>query len=169
MTIWLLADTHFGHTAMEILCDRPVGFEERILKNARRLIGINDVLLHLGDFCIGHDAEWHRMFMEALPETSRKWLVKGNHDRQSFGWYMAHGWDLVADEIRLTIFGKNIIFSHKPRMVRYFGEFDLNIHGHHHNTRHHPEDMTTCSHILIFPEHEYRPVNLRKIVETFNG
>jgi calcineurin-like phosphoesterase family protein len=61
-------------------------------------------------------------------------------------------------------FGKIITFSHKP-VADGDGDFDINIHGHHHNTEHHPEDAITPKHRLVFVDHEYKPINLKKIVE----
>ena len=159
MNYWIITDTHFGHKKMQEYCNRPEGFEETILKNIHYTVRDDDVLIHLGDFCIYKDEEWHKRFMSAC--SGKRWLIRGNHDKKSLGWYFDHGWDFVADEIMLTIFGKRILFSHRPVTV---GIFDLNIHGHHHNTVHHPEDKTTSKHKLIVIEHEYKPVSLRQIV-----
>ncbi len=160
MNYWVITDTHFGHHKMHDYCQRPEGFEAIILRRLE-CVRSDDVLIHLGDFCIYKDMEWHEDFMLAC--KGRRWLVRGNHDNKSLGWYFGHGWDFVADEVSLDIFGKRVALSHKP--ITIHDNFDLNIHGHHHNTGHHPEDETTAKHRLLFIEHEYAPVNLRRIVE----
>jgi calcineurin-like phosphoesterase family protein len=160
MNYWILTDTHFGHEKMQDYCGRPVGFEERILKNVSRMVNVDDVLIHLGDFCVYRDEDWHKRFMDVC--KARKWLVRGNHDRKSLGWYFSHGWGCVADEIKVVVFGKTILLSHKPVLE---GNFDINVHGHQHNTVHHPENEMGSKNRLVFIEHEYMPVNLRRIIE----
>jgi len=157
---WLLPDTHFGHHKMQEYCGRAEGFEEKILKNVGQWVSRGDVLIHLGDFCIYKDAEWHKRFMDVC--AGKRWLVRGNHDRKSLGWYFDHGWHCVADEIKLTVFGKTIVFSHKPLAE---GDFDINVHGHLHNTGHHPEAEMGTKNRLVFIEHKYMPINLRNVVE----
>jgi len=142
-------------------CGRPSDFVERILKSVKRIVYPNDILIHLGDFCIGSDEIWHRKFMIAC--IGRCWLIRGNHDRKSLGWYLNHGWDCVVDEIALEIFGKRIVLSHKPIVDR--DDFDLNIHGHQHNTVHHPEFEETSKRRLLYIEHLYEPISLRRVVE----
>ena len=161
MNYWIITDTHFGHTKMQEYCGRPKEFENKIIKNTLSACKPGDVLIHLGDICIGDDEKWHNLFTRHI--SAKRWLIRGNHDKKSSGWYMSHGWDCVADELLLDIFGKRILFSHRPATI---GIFNLNIHGHHHNTGHHPEDETTSKHCLVFIEHEYSPISLRKIVES---
>jgi len=161
MKYWILTDTHFGHAQLHNKCLRPDGFEEKILRQVRFKVKQEDVLIHLGDFCIGNDADWHQEFMSVC--AGKRWLVKGNHDRKSHAWYLSHGWDCVTDRMLLKMFGKTILLSHRP--VPADEAFDVNVHGHHHNTNHHPEDETTDRHRLVFIEHDYTPIDLRRIVE----
>jgi calcineurin-like phosphoesterase family protein len=159
MKYWVLADTHFGHDKMTEYCGRPDNFESIILQNINDTVSDDDVLIHLGDFCIYKDEVWHREFMKVC--SCKKWLIRGNHDRKSMGWYFSHGWDFVGDMAWMTIFGADIMFSHKP--VDWPLPF-INVHGHEHNTRHHEID-TDDRHKLVYLEHDYKPIDLRKIVE----
>lgn len=162
---WVVADTHFGHNRLREYCGRPEGFEERILRGLAR-VRENDVLIHLGDFCIGDDIGWHLQFMGRV--AGKRWLLKGNHDRKSDTWYLAHGWDMVAESVTLRRFGSIVVLSHKPLNDN---GFDINIHGHFHNSPNparHKEDLvrvTAEKHWLVFMEHNYVPVDLRRIVE----
>jgi calcineurin-like phosphoesterase family protein len=154
---WLLTDTHFGHARMHDFCNRPVGFEKTILTRLDSTVKCGDVLYHLGDFCFGNDARWHRDFMSAC--AGRKILIRGNHDKKSITWYYEHGWDVVCDELRLKLFGKDILLSHKPS-----DSFcDINIHGHHHN-KGVPGVEVSPFHKLIMMEHDYMPQKLRTVV-----
>lgn len=160
MNYWIITDTHFGHDAIMEYCDRPHDFEIRIMRNLRKVINDDDILIHLGDFCWGDYSEWHKDFMNHV--KCKRWLIKGNHDKKSNTWYHKHGWDCVADNVTLTLYGETILFSHRPVLTE--GNF-INVHGHHHNTSHHPEDEIDDRHRLVFLEHDYIPINLRKIIE----
>lgn len=187
--IWLTTDTHFGHAAMVPYCGRPIDFGEKILKNLE-VVGPDDVLIHLGDFCIGNDALWHAEFMKRV--AGKKWLVKGNHDHKSNAWYLAHGWDMVCAKFQDKLFGKNILFSHVPTRETNIDSnlfiteiFDINIHGHFHNTLHrllegkfivtgekerNKEDLAalTPKHKLLSIENtNYQPVLLDKFIKEF--
>lgn len=159
MIYWVLTDTHFGHTKMHEYCGRPEGFEYKILRNSGLLVGESDILIHLGDFCIGDDLVWHERFMRVC--RGKKWLIRGNHDRKSLTWYLSHGWDFVADSVTLNVFGHTVILSHRPTSVPC--DY-VNVHGHQHNTMHHPEDAMDDRNRLVYIEHEYMPVNLMKII-----
>jgi calcineurin-like phosphoesterase family protein len=161
MRYWIITDTHFGHGAMKQMCGRPDFFEDKIIKNLRQLLRPADVLIHLGDMAFYKHEYWSKELMSEV--QGKKWLVKGNHDKKSISWFMANGWDFVAEEFTLKMFGKKILFSHRPS--KYVDGVDLNIHGHHHNTNHHPEDVMTDKHRLVHIEDTFSPVLLRNIVE----
>lgn len=163
MIYWLLTDPHLGHRRMQEqeYCQRPEGFEQLILGNVQKLVRPQDVLISLGDFCIYRDEYWHQEFMAVC--AGKRWFIRGNHDRKSNSWYLSHGWDFVADEMTLNIFGKRVALSHRP--ITAHDDFDINIHGHFHNTEREPGGGITEKHRLIFIEHTYTPVNLRAIVE----
>lgn len=167
MNIWLITDTHFGHEQMIEYCNRPIGFEYKILHNLVNAVKENDVLIHLGDFCIGDDEHWHNKFM--TDAAGKKWLVRGNHDHKSNSWYLSHGWDMVCDQFRDKYFGKIIMFSHKP--VVCDGEYDINIHGHFHNSDHRRQELELMAikngyqKLLALEYTNYQPVNLEKFIK----
>lgn len=127
---WLTTDTHFGHDKMVQYCGRPENHSELILENLKKAIGENDVLIHLGDVCIGNDEKWHTELANALPAGVKRVLILGNHDCKSTSWYLKHGWDFVCDSFSMTFLGKKLLFSHYPNKS---GDHELNIHGHFHN------------------------------------
>ena len=165
MTFWIISDLHLGHDKCRDYCDRPAGFEDRILLNTARTCRKGDVLIVLGDVCIGHDVYWHSRLC-AMCEADM-WLIRGNHDSKSYSWYLSHGWSFAGESVGLKIFGKDILLSHKP--VADCG-YDINIHGHFHNSdhrRHEPElvAIKNDKQLLIMVEHTYMPINLRRICE----
>lgn len=129
MKYWIITDTHFFHVKMIEYCGRPEGFEYKIQKGLE-VVGSEDILIHLGDICIGKDALAHLQFIQPL--QCKKWLIRGNHDKKSDKWYLEHGWDFVGNEILLDKFGKRILLTHRPAPD---GEYDINVHGHQHNNQ----------------------------------
>lgn len=159
MNYWVITDTHFGHDKMHEHCGRPIGFENKILFNIERIVRQGDVLIHLGDVCIGKDKYWN-LSLHAVCK-GHQWLIRGNHDKKSIAWYLSNGWDCVVDRITMDVFGEKILLSHNPVDSQ---DCTINIHGHHHNNRHHPEDVTNSKHRLIVLEHHYAPIKLEKII-----
>ena len=185
MKIYLITDTHFGHEKMQVYCNRPKGFEDSILK---KLLQVKpDLLIHLGDFCIGNDEKWHKEYFSRL--NCKNWLIRGNHDRKSNSWYLSHGWDWIGHYFQDRFFGKNILFSHTP--VRYTemksglwgsDSFDLNIHGHFHNNLHRLQEskfvvegekernevdlanLTPRHKLLSIEETNYQPISLERFL-----
>ena len=181
MNIFLLSDTHFGHRKMEEYCGRPADFEQRIFKNLKQ-IQPDDVVIHLGDFCIGDDVRWHEEWEAALP-TNKRILIRGNHDRKSDSWYYAHGWHTVADSLSGHYFNRYITFSHIPIPDIQ----NLNIHGHFHNNLHRLLEgkyvvegekernepvlkILTKNHVLLALENvDYQPITLERFLTTLKS
>lgn len=127
---WLVTDEHYLHENVKAYCGRPDGFEETLFRNLSE-IPETDVLISLGDTCMGRDEEVHRRFIEPL--RCRKVLVKGNHNQKSNTWYLNHGWDFVCDRVDIEAFGKRAVLTHMPLPDSEIPEGALNIHGHWHN------------------------------------
>jgi len=168
MQFWIIADTHFGHTILQDYCNRPADADKRILKGlSKGGLTTGDVLIHLGDVCIGNDRMWHEQLMSSV--SAKTILVRGNHDKRSIKWYLGVGWSMVVDRFDIKIYGRKIAFSHFPLVDD--GSFDINIHGHFHNSSPdawEPElkDRISDKHKLICIEHHHRPVTLKSIVES---
>lgn len=159
MKYWLTTDTHFGHDKMKEYCGRPDDFETKILRNFAKIVTVNDIFIHLGDICWGQDEMWNRKIALSMPFT-RRWLLRGNHDKKTNSWYYDIGWSFVGETILLNIFGLRVLLSHRPQPN---GEYDINVHGHLHNTGHH-ETFDDGKHVNFFIEHDYLPVDLQKVI-----
>lgn len=160
--IWLITDTHFGHDKMIQYCNRPEDFSSIILNNLLKMVQPDDLLIHLGDICIGQDVLWHER-LNVIP--CKKILVRGNHDHKSDSWYMSNGWDFVCTSFINRFEGKNILFSHAPLPI---SNNDFNIHGHLHNGTHHEDifGLLTDKHILLSIENtNYKPVLLETLIK----
>lgn len=180
MKYYITTDTHLGHLdKMVEYCGRPYDYEQKIHMSLST-IKEGNVLIHLGDVCIGNDSLHNRVITNH--PGIRHILVRGNHDNKSDNWYYEHGWDFVCDTFSLKKYGKNIIFSHQPQPI---GDFDLNIHGHFHNAlprllkgdwkadgekERNEQDLlnlTTDKHkLLSLEETDYQPVELHKFINS---
>ena len=156
--IYVISDSHFGHSKMEKWSLRPDDFEEKIWKGLDT-IPDDGLLIHCGDITLGQDATVHNKLREY---KFKKWLIRGNHDIHSITWYLRNGWDFIGDEIVLDVFGGKILFSHCPLPVRE--GFIKNIHGHLHGSKSHerPDFYKENYHIEVTPEVVgYQPVKLQ--------
>ncbi len=170
---YLTADSHFGHKHL-IKWGRPEDFMEKILSNMENNIEKDGVYIHLGDICMGRDSYWHKELISKLFPSTKKWLIKGNHDKKSDSWYMSNGWDFVAENITIKKFGLEIIFSHIPVDVRNMGDDVLNIHGHFHDSdfrKHEPHlaEILCDRNLLVAQEYlNYTPITLHSFLRQ-NG
>lgn len=162
MKIYIISDTHFNHDKIIAYCDRPEDHEDLLWKGMLTL-GQEDLLIHLGDICIGDDQMVHASIKDL---KCRKVLVAGNHDSKSWSWYMEHGWDFVCDSFKLKYAGKTICFSHKPQP--WDGGWEINVHGHLHNLGHRDKEFKELKkwNRLYSPEiMGYRPIELANFVQ----
>lgn len=164
MKIWLITDTHFNHERIKELSGRPDDFTERTLKNWSKMVGENDLTIHLGDVIFSRASELTEM-MARIP--GRKVLVMGNHDRKP-NWYMNHGFDFACYRFEL----KHTLFVHEPQFSLPENCVRV-IHGHLHNDTHradeYPESIPEYNHLLSLEKEEYKPVLLEDFIARFDG
>lgn len=93
--VFFTSDTHFNHANIIRFCNRPFKdvshMNEAIISNWNRVVGPEDIVFHLGDFCLGGSAEW----INVLNRLNGKiYLISGNHDiknlRQNYTQYFEH-------------------------------------------------------------------------------
>ncbi len=152
---WVISDTHLGHSAIQAHCRRPAGVDAIITKNCKRLIGPDDLVIHIGDVAFGFfDLKaW-------LADQPGKWiLVRGNHDSRSLSRYMTDGFVFACDALVLG----GVYFTHKPSEFIPPG-CQWNVHGHIHNRV--PTDFRKYPHCRLFAmEHSrYEPMLLEKFI-----
>lgn len=162
MKIFVTTDTHFGHYSLaDEYRARPGDFEKRIVRNWRRMIGDDDLVIHLGDVVVGRSVDWTSI----VPSLSgRKILVLGNHDRKSISWYLGNGFDFCCSSFVWEVFGLRILLSHEPA---FEGTFDLNIHGHLHGGRHREYGCDARHHLLSLEDTSYQPRLLKSLVNEW--
>lgn len=171
--IILISDTHFHHKKI-IQYGRPENFEELLMSGLEE-IQQDDLMIHLGDVCIGGDEEWNKFLYNDV--YGKHILVRGNHDHKSLTFYAKY-WDFTCDEFILRWHGFNLLFSHEPRPKR--DGIDFNIHGHLHSKERFNRrfedgvvienefsfDYDSQYHKLVSMEKSnYRPVLLRELIK----
>lgn len=132
--IFLISDTHFNHIDRKTgedniakYCGRPKDWKNMTINNWNRVVKKDDVVLHLGDFGFG-GKEDNIKITDQL--NGKIYMVQGNHDRHSVGWYRDVGITLIKKPF--VIDGMDftpIIFSHAQKPCK--SEM-INIHGHQH-------------------------------------
>ena len=134
--VFLVSDTHFGHTGVcrftrndSVTKLRPWDdadeMDEFMVKAWNERVRPNDKVYHLGDVVINRKslAIMHRL-------NGDKVLIRGNHDIFKDTDYREHFRELRAYHVM-----NGMILSHIPVHVESLGRFGVNIHGHLHANR----------------------------------
>ena len=180
MKIHIISDTHFNHKNVAKYCNRPDDWVEKLMGNIVTLE--TDILIHLGDVSLGKDNGWHN-FMNAY-DKHKRWLILGNHDGKSMTWYMEHGWDFIARNFTMYLYGIRILFSHRPypfppiktvtrelarneahsevMVDKPRSNFDINVCGHVHNRKGTP--LPEWCRPFILEEQDYKPIELQEFL-----
>lgn len=109
------SDPHFGHENIISYCNRPFSdaheMNLQLVHNYNKVIGIDDVVVWLGDCFFKGDREHYRNILAEM--AGRKILVVGNHDGPEA--QMAElGFDMVLRESVMHIAGKTCRLNHFP-------------------------------------------------------
>jgi calcineurin-like phosphoesterase family protein len=131
---WIISDTHFNHSNIIKLCERPFHTTEEmnevIIENWNRKVGKNDLVFHLGDFAFANK-ETTKYFASRL--NGVKHLILGNHDdSHSTKYFRECGFEFVSKYP--IIIHDFYILSHAPMTLRQ-NSFYVNLHGHTHETK----------------------------------
>ena len=135
-SVFLVSDTHFGHTGVCRFVrndgvtklrpwDTAEEMDEFMVKAWNERVGPNDKVYHLGDVVINRKALG---IMRRL--NGDKVLIRGNHDIFKDTDYREHFRELRAYHVM-----NGMILSHIPIHSESLGRFGVNIHGHLHANR----------------------------------
>ena len=153
---WLTSDTHFFHANIIKYCNRPfVDIDEmnaELVKRWNSVVGENDVVHHLGDFCFGKKEN----ILEILPKLNGKIdIVLGNHDHHKIVFYYEAGFHRVYD--KPVVLRNFFILSHAPlEWVANDGPY-ANIFGHVHDSAMY-KTVTPRSFCACVERWDYKPV-----------
>ena len=79
--VYFTSDTHFYHSNIIGFCKRPFknveDMNETLIENWNRVVSQDDIVFHLGDFCMGGSHEWTKILNRL---NGKIYLTLGNHD-----------------------------------------------------------------------------------------
>lgn len=111
--IFFTADTHFCHTSILRMADRPFETIEEhdayLLDMWNATVGPRDLVYHLGDFAHKAEPEKAARIFDRL--NGVKHLITGNHDLQAT---RALAWASQQDRLPLKIDADKIMLDHYP-------------------------------------------------------
>ena len=144
MSIFYIADCHFGHEAIIDLCNRPFQtveeMDETMIENWNRRVTNKDTVCILGDMFYKHKDP--KSVIDRL--KGYKHFIIGNHDydwieqypfgfKEFFG--MAHHYDTLNDSFPG---GGRVLLAHYPMLMWPNPNRSYMIHGHLHNRKEEP-------------------------------
>ena len=136
--IYYISDTHFFHSNIINLCNRPFKdvneMNEKLIENWNKRVKKTDDVYFLGDFSFKCDQKSATELLKRL--HGRKFFIKGNHDKENWlksiqeqgliEWY--------KDYADINDAGRRVILCHYPIHSwdgSYHGSYHL--YGHVHN------------------------------------
>lgn len=122
--VFFTSDTHFNHKNIIEFCGRPFDsawqMNETIIANWNSAVGADDIVFHLGDFCMGQWQEWVNIRNRL---NGRIYLVLGNHDMRHLNVLQEQGtryFEAIAQQMFIEIGKRKIYLNHFP-MLCYSG------------------------------------------------
>ena len=102
--VFFTSDTHFNHTNIIQYCQRPFKstdeMNEAIIDNWNSVVGEEDTVFHLGDFCLGSSAEWNKILNRL---NGKIYLILGNHDLKNIRQGFIERFEHIAMAMRIDI------------------------------------------------------------------
>lgn len=130
---YIVSDTHFFHRNIVRYCGRPQNHERLMVENWQKVVGNDDVVLHMGDVFFSGRNGYERYKHNIMPRLPGKnYLILGNHDKKNIDW-AALGFTVIKPfHIRYRNF--DVSFDHYPmdRGEIRKGEHHIHVHGHIH-------------------------------------
>lgn len=152
MKVFIISDTHFGHENIIRYCNRPFSSVEEMdrvmIENWNRVVGKDDLVLHLGDFCFYRRKTKVSELVGKL--NGRKLLIMGNHDNHSEQFYRDCGFHTVSrfpilwDSFYLLSHAPLKLSETTPLLLNTYGLFPyLHFYGHVHNDSKYIDTLTS--------------------------
>ena len=135
--VFFTSDTHFYHSNIINFCGRPFKnvevMNETLIANWNSVVGPDDIVFHLGDFCLGGSAEWTNILNRL---KGKIYLIVGNHDiknlRQGYYSHFEH----IAMQMHIEVGKQKIYLNHCPFLC-YGGAYrdTWQLFGHVHTSK----------------------------------
>lgn len=167
--IWITSDTHFNHANILKYCNRPfrdvTEMNETIIDNWNSVVGKDEFVYHLGDFCFGRtNGDFNRIFYRL---NGKIIFIHGNHDkltyqfRDKFYEYHQPGMhQTMIDGIKVTL----CHYSMRTWNCSHRGAYHL--YGHSHGTL--PDDPNSLSFDVGVDCHNFTPISWKKVCQIMS-
>ena len=113
--LWFISDTHWFHQAILNLCNRPFSsiqeHDQKLIDNWNSVVGLDDTVFHLGDFCFGGSQKWKEIRDQLNGHII---LIRGNHDDKSMSGVMESLFDYVSYQMKIIVDGRTVYLNHFP-------------------------------------------------------
>ena len=113
--VFFTSDTHFNHANIIRFCSRPFKnveeMDETMIANWNRVVGENDIVFHLGDFCMGGSTKWTNVLNRL---NGKIYLIIGNHDMKNLKQSCSDRFEKVAMQMYIEVDKQKIYLNHCP-------------------------------------------------------
>ena len=135
--VFFTSDTHFYHGNIIRFCNRPFKdvevMNETIISNWNNTVRQDDIVFHLGDFCLGGSAEWTKI-LDRL--NGKIYLIMSNHDLKNIRQGYSDRFEYVAMQMHIEIGKHRIYLNHYPFLCFDGGYNDVwQLFGHVHTRK----------------------------------
>lgn len=137
--LFFVSDTHFNHESILKFCNRPFkSIEEHdrtLINNWNSIIGQDDTVFHLGDFCFGNPSKWQEILSQL---NGHIYLIKGNHDDKNLNKSLCSLFEDVVYQARILIDNQTVYLNHYPFLCyahadpKHYDNYVINLCGHIH-------------------------------------
>jgi len=168
--IYVISDNHFNHWNINKYCNRKFKnlgeMNNTMIRRWNNTIREEDLVINLGDI-VFTQGKSRNIFKIIKHLNGRKILVKGNHDRKSYSWYLTHGFDFICEKFYWYYNSKKILFIHDSHKAELHDlrKCDYIIHGHTHQKGKMVRRRKNCTLINVSVEQiHYTPLLLIKLL-----
>lgn len=132
--VFFTSDTHFNHSNIIHFCNRPFrnveDMNKTLISNWNSVVSPDDIVFHLGDFCLGGAAEWTKI-LDRL--NGHIYLILGNHDLKNIRQGFVSRFKHVTMQMRIMVDKQPIYLNHYPFLCFDGGYKDVwQLFGHVH-------------------------------------
>ena len=135
--VYFTSDTHFYHSNIIGFCKRLFknveDMNETLIENWNQVVSQDDIVFHLGDFCMGGSHEWTKILNRL---NGKIYLVLGNHDLKNIRQGYTSRFELTSMQMHIEVDKQKIYLNHCP-LLCYGGAYGntWQLFGHVHTSK----------------------------------
>ena len=115
--LFFVSDTHFNHENILRFCQRPfkdiTEHDEVLIENWNSVVGSDDTVFHLGDFCFGNP---QKVIEVRKRLNGHIFLIRGNHDDKNLQASLYPLFEEVLYQARILVDKRSVYLNHFPFM-----------------------------------------------------